>query len=126
MKHKTRSFIFSLLFAPCALIAYSITLINDTEYDLTAVIRGKKGVLIEEVSIPKYQTQNWIYDKKLLPDLEGQSIKDLTPFTVSWMCLGGKVFGVYPNVFPGMQISAKESPGAHFCEPKKDPPDIFP
>jgi len=122
MKFIKSSLLFSWIIAPILLTAHSITLNNDTEYDLTAIIRGRKGVLIEEVSVPAFKIKNWIYNPKILPDLQGQSITDLTPFTVSWMCLGGKVFAVCPNIVPGMQISPKDCDGSHYCEPKKDPP----
>lgn len=118
-----RGKLFIILFMiPLLVNAASIKLINDTEYDLTAILRGKSGVLLGEIFVKSFYTEEWTYNASLYETPPKGGINDFTPITVNWMCMGGKVYAVCENAIPGMEITANECEGSHWCEPKIEPP----
>jgi hypothetical protein len=118
-----RILFFILFFFPALFLnAAAITLINNTESDLTAVIRGKGGVLFGEVFVNAFYTKQWTYNPNLYETPPPGGISNYTPLTVSWICMGGKVYSVCEDIFPGMQVTAKDCEGSHWCPPKTEPP----
>ncbi len=118
--------VFAAICCFIAINAYSATLsfVNNSEYDLTVVARGKEGVLLVEMSVPSFQTIAWNYNKsgiysegKAGPKVE-ETEMTFAPYTVTWYCAGSRIFSVCEGVMPGQSVSAESCRGPQWCAPQ--------
>jgi hypothetical protein len=109
-----------LLLAP-GLFAGSIRLYNDSPYKLRAVIRGADGTYLGEMVVLPEHFNTWS-DSYPSFGPGGQNYTEspnrtMTPYTVSWYCLDGDVFGFCPNVATGAAVIAESCEGPRICKP---------
>lgn len=119
-----RLFLFLLLF-PLLLCANSVRLINNSPYDLRAVIRGGDGSFLSEMIIKSQKEMTWTDTYGNYGSNSGanesinQNSRSKTPYTVLWYCLAGASYGVSDNVATGAVATSQGSIGDRMCSPKK-------
>ena len=110
---------------PLLVQATSVRLINNSPYDLRAVIRGSDGSFLGEIVVRSQKETNWT-------DAYGQygvwgganstmneNYRSRTPYTILWYCLDGGDYAVCDNVATGGLVMAQGCPGARMCKPQK-------
>jgi hypothetical protein len=120
-------FYFSLFFCLfySALQAGTVRLINNSPYDLRAVIRGSGGAFLGEIVVRSQKESNWTdtYGQYGLWGGANGSINDnyrsQTPYTVLWYCLDGTDYAVCDTVSTGAVVMAQGCAGARMCKPQK-------
>lgn len=113
----------ALFFVQNALFAGSIKLVNNSLYDLKAVISGNDNTSLGEVIVGKNSFVYW----SDIPDEEGylggpENINknhpySYTPYRVLWLCMNGSEFALCEVVHTGSTVNAKDCPGVQICKP---------
>lgn len=102
--------------------SYSLTLINDSPFELTATIQGATGVVLGQETLQPNEQRHWSTD---MQTTEVKEIYDanfsLTPFTVVWKCAYKGYYSIITNVSPGATVKAHDGEGSKECTlpPKK-------
>ncbi|MFA6119613.1 MAG: hypothetical protein WCT85_02600 [Parachlamydiales bacterium] len=112
-------FFLPLLFLSYSIFADSITLYNDSPFQLTAVVQSADGnVLAENVMAPNQQS---VWDTNQISTqlkINYKSSTSYTPFTVIWRCDYQGYYSVCTNIAAGSMVTADSCPGPHYCQPK--------
>lgn len=93
--------------------ANSVSLLNNTNFTLRAVIFSADGTQVGEFVLNPRDAADWSDDY-----LEyGAEVSDASqvPFTVNWYCMGGSSFGVCTDVGPGTLVAAQSCGGVQEC-----------
>jgi hypothetical protein len=101
------------------LFADSVTLYNDSIFELTAIVRGANGKVLAQQTLAPGEQSGWNTDQKNT-ELEAQysTTSSYTPFTIVWQCSYEGIFSVGYNVASGATVVATECSGPHYCKPK--------
>lgn len=98
--------------------ANSISLFNDSEYTLKAVIYDASGTLLGEFVLNSRDAAEWSDDQ----DDFGTEIQDApeVPYSVDWSCMGGSAYSSCTDVAPGAVVTAQGCGGAQQCQQQKN------
>jgi hypothetical protein len=100
------------------LFGFSIMLMNDSSYPLTASIRGADGTILGQIVLQSGQQQRWSDDEYLRSHYSAPS-KSLTPYRVVWLCPYGGEYSRADDVSTAAYISAATcTQGSKYCQPK--------
>ncbi len=120
--------LFCLLFFPFFLHAGSVRLINNSPYDLRAVIRGNNGTILAELIVKSQKESDWA-DSYGQYGLYGgananvnQAYRSITPYQVAWYCTSGEPFGVCDTVSTGAVVMSQGCMGNRQCKPSSSQP----
>jgi hypothetical protein len=107
-------------FLPLSLIfADSITLYNDSAYELIAIVKGANGVVLAQKTLAPGEQSVWTTDQMSTQlDVEYDYTSSYTPYTVIWQCSYENIFSVCYNVAAGAIVQATSCSGPHYCKPK--------
>lgn len=112
-----------LILSFSALSFGSIRLNNDSPSKLRAVIRAADGTYLGEMVILPGHFNTWSTDYPSFgpggTNYEKQPSWSQTPYTVTWHCLDGGLFGVVDDVSPGALVTAGSSNGPRYCKPEE-------
>src|SRR5689334_2500431 len=114
-----------ILLFPFFLSAGSVRLINNSPYELRAVIRGSDGSYLSEMVIRSQKETVWTDTYGQFGNNGGanesvnQNYRSQTPYTVLWYCLAGDVYGVNDTVSTGAVVMAQGAIGNRMCSPQK-------
>jgi len=115
-------FCFAILTSFCAHAA-SVRLINDSPYQLRAVVRAADGTLLGEMVINSRQTSTWsdAYGK---PGYINQPTYSQTPYSILWYCMNGDDYSFCDDISTGSTVTAQSCSGGRLCKPppKKQTP----
>ncbi|KPK33209.1 MAG: hypothetical protein AMS24_01825 [Chlamydiae bacterium SM23_39] len=112
-----KSIIFSLLFK--SLFAYSLFLINDSPFQLTAIIQGANGMFLGQEILQAGEQKQWSTDIKRTEIKEIYNAQfSLTPFTVIWKCSYEGYYSICTEISPGATVRANFCLGSKTCTPK--------
>ncbi len=110
----------------CTLLhAGSVRLINNSSYDLRAVIRGSDGSYLGEVVVPAQNSISWqdsygSVGQSRGPNAQMESgYRSKTPYSVLWYCMDGKDYGLCDTVSTGAVVLSQGCAGARQCNPPK-------
>ncbi len=99
----------------------TLVLLNDSPYELTAVVYSASGVFLGQVIIQPGQQANWTENvgptSLKIPNAPSSS---QTPYTVIWRCSHGENFSMANDISTGANVSAMRCAGLHFCSPKQE------
>jgi len=118
-------FLWLFLLAPSFLLAGTVRLINNSPYDLRAVIRGGDGSYLGELVVRAQKESIWTdtYGQYGMYGGSNPSMNDnyrsKTPYTVLWYCLDGNDYAVCDTVSTGAVVTAQGCAGARMCKPQK-------
>ncbi len=122
---KFLTFVLIALFAPYLLFAGSVRLINNSPYDLRAVIRGSDGSFLSELVVKAQKETVWTDTYGQYGMYGGansgsnQNIRSKTPYTVLWYCMDGGDYAVCDTVSTGAVVTAQGCMGNRMCKPQK-------
>lgn len=110
-----KGIVLSLLGAlPCMAFGGTVVLVNDSPYNLTAVVLAADGTVVGNQEMPPQANKTWS------GGWSGGSSSQ-TPYRVHWYCSdGGNEFSVCTNVSPGAMAVAQTCPGNKTCPLPKD------
>ncbi len=110
---------------PCFIQAGTVRLINNSPYDLRAVIRGSDGSYLGEVVVRAQNETVWTdtygqygFYGGANPNVN-QNYRSKTPYTVLWYCLDGADYALCDTVSTGAVVTAQGCLGARMCKPQK-------
>lgn len=97
----------------------SITLYNDSAFELVAVVRAANGKVVAQKTLAPGEQSIWSPDQ-ISTDL---SIKydyssSYTPFTVVWHCSYEGIYSACYGLASGSMCVATQCSGPHYCNPK--------
>ena len=111
--------IFLLCIFVSNVFSFSLFLINDSPFELIAVVQSADGRFIGQVSLQPGEQSQWS------TDMQRSDLKDiydaktsLTPLTVIWKCSYEGYYSVCSNVSPGGVVKASQCDGSKSCKPK--------
>jgi hypothetical protein len=112
--------IFLLMFAIVSIaVGDSITLYNDSVFELIAIVRGADGTLLAQQTFSPGEQSVWSTDQMSTSlDVPYDASSSYTPYTVIWKCSYQGVFSVCYNVASGAIVVATGCAGAGYCNPK--------
>ncbi|MFA5250796.1 MAG: hypothetical protein WC371_05265 [Parachlamydiales bacterium] len=94
----------------------SLFLINDSDWPLTAEIRGADGTVFDAVSLPPSGQKRWSTElSESQAQMPSEPAYSLTPFTVVWRCPQKGTYSVCSNVQPGATVTANSCQGNYRC-----------
>ncbi len=126
MKLKLCVFVFlgALLF-PLLIFAGSVRLINNSPYDLRAVVRGADGTYLSEIIVKSQKESTWTDTYGNYGTYGGanarvnQNYRSRTPYTVIWYCMDGGDYAVCDMVSTGAVVTSQGCMGNRMCKPRK-------
>ncbi|MBS0604797.1 MAG: hypothetical protein JSS60_07155 [Verrucomicrobia bacterium] len=98
--------------------ANSVSLFNDSEYTLKAVIYDANGTLLGEFVMNPRDATDWS-DNDMNFGTETQYSSQI-PYTVNWSCMSGNPYGSCNNVASGSVVTAQSCGGAQECQQQQD------
>ncbi len=114
-----------LIALPYFLCAGTVRLINNSPYDLRAVIRGSDGSFLGEIVVKSQKETVWTdtYGQfgtygGATPNLN-DNYRSQTPYTVLWYCLDGNDYAVCDTVSTGALVMSQGCMGSRMCKPQK-------
>lgn len=119
-------FVSLFFFLSMSAFAGSIQLINNTSYDLKAVISGNDNSQLGEVVIGKNSFVYWSDipgERGYLgkpQDINKNSPYSRSPYRVVWLCMNGSEFAICEVVHTASQVTAKQCPGPQMCRPSEE------
>jgi hypothetical protein len=125
-----KKWIYCLMFFPLLLYAGSVRLINNSPYDLRAVVRGADGSFLGEVVVKAQKETAWTDTYGQYGTYGGagadanQNYRSKTPYTVLWYCLDGSDYAVCDTVSTGAIVTAQSCAGSRMCKPNRR--DVYP
>jgi hypothetical protein len=117
-----------ILFLGCFLssflFSYSLWLINDSAFELNAIVHTATGDFIGQDTLQPGQQKLWSSGNKQ-PVLNefNNSKSSMFPFTVTWQCSYEGIYSVVQDVFSGQVVKASQGLGSKSCKKKSDKPD---
>ena len=114
------SFLFAVL-SFSFLFAGSVMLLNDSPFELTAIVQGADGSYLGQVTIAPGEQNSFVTDLKAVK-FESPNIPDvsLTPYTVLWRCPYEGYYSTNTNVAPASLTRASDGSGPKYCAPKPE------
>jgi hypothetical protein len=110
------------------LYAGTVRLVNNSHFDLRAVVRGADGTFLSEVVVHAQNIANWTDSYHAAgayegppPGQEQSGYQSKTPYTVIWSCMDGSDYSVCDGVATGATVTALGCPGARACRPPPPP-----
>lgn len=100
--------------------AGTVRLVNDSAYQLTAVIRAADGTKLGELNVPAQQTMSWNSYWGGVGNIQYNDVSQ-TPYTVLWFCPEGAPFSVCQGVSTGSTVTALSCDGTKSCKQKTKP-----
>lgn len=116
--------ILCLLF-PIFLSAGTVRLVNNSPYDLRAVVRGSDGSYLAELVVKAQKETVWTDTYGQFGLYGGsnaainQNVRSKTPYTVLWYCLDGGDYAVCDTVSTGALVMAQGCQGNRICQARK-------
>ncbi len=95
--------------------AFTLLLINDTPFFLTAVVQGNNGITITTEAVKPKERKKVEIDISR-GQLSSPKNPSYTPMNVFWRCPNGGLSGVVSNVMPATWVFASSSVGQRSCE----------
>jgi hypothetical protein len=123
-----RRFLFialGMIFCPYLVFAGTVRLINNSPYDLRAVIRGGDGSYLGEIIVKAQKESVWTDSYGNYGTYGGadahvnQNYRSKTPYTILWYCLDGNSYAVCDTVSTGAVVTAQGCMGPRMCKPSK-------
>ena len=116
------------------LSAGSVRLFNDSSSALRVTIRGANGTYLGEMILNSYHGSTWTdtfghMGNYGMGNITGkQSTSSQTPYNVTWHCLSGDNFSVWPQVPDAGMANAMGGDGPKTCKPaqEKKKPEPYP
>src|SRR5271156_5447731 len=111
----------SLFFFPFLLHAGTVRLVNNSPYDLRAVIRGSDGSYLGEIVVRAQKESVWTDTYGQYGQYGGanpnlnENYRSQTPYTVLWYCLDGGDYAVCDTVSTGAVVTAQGCAGNRMC-----------
>ncbi len=118
----------SMIFFPFLLFAGTVRLINNSPYDLRAVIRGGDGSFLSEVVIKSQKETVWTDTYGNFGTYGGsngdlnQAYRSKTPYSVLWYCLDGGDYAFCDIVATGAVVTSQSCMGNRMCKPQRQEP----
>ncbi len=104
-----------------SLFSASLFLINDSKWQLTALIEAADGTKLDTVVLEKGKKIRWnteLYNSKAkVPQVTTYS---LTPFTVTWLCPNKGTYSVCTAISSGATVSAHSGFGNFRCTTEEE------
>ncbi len=101
------------------IFADSVTLYNDTPFELTAVVQSANGRVLAQKSMQPGEQSNWDTDQDVTQlDVDYNVQTSYTPYTVIWRCSYQGFYSVCTNVATGAIVTANACNGPRYCRPK--------
>lgn len=104
-----------LLVWSVSLQSNSLTIINDSPFPLDAALYAADGSVLGQYSLAPRERVKWNDDYEVAPNPNLSQ----TPYTVTWICKTGGIYGVCNTVSPGASVFAQGAQGNLLCLPKK-------
>jgi hypothetical protein len=98
--------------------ANSVSLFNDSQYTLKAVIYDANGTLLGEFVLNPRDATDWS-DNDMNFGNETQYSAQI-PYTVNWSCMNGTAYGSCNNVAAGATVTAQSCGGAQECQQQQN------
>ena len=117
-----------ILFLICfssVLQANSVRLINNSPYNLRAVVRGSDGSFLGEFIVNTQDETSWVDTSGQYGSMgganarAGQAYRSKTPYTVLWYCMDGSDYAMCDTVSTGAVVTAQSCSGAKMCKTEK-------
>lgn len=116
-----------LLFLSLASLAHanSIRLLNNSPYNLRAVIRGSDGSFLGELVLKAQDENTWADTSGQYGSMgganarTGQDYRSKTPYTVLWYCMDGADYAMCDTVSTGAMVTSQSCMGARMCKTEK-------
>ncbi len=93
--------------------ANSISLFNDSQYTLKAMIYDANSTILGEFILNPRDAIEWSDDQNNF-GTEMQYAPQ-TPYSVNWYCMGGSPYGICNNVAAGATVTAQSCGGNQEC-----------
>jgi len=107
------------LFPISFLFADSVTLYNDSAFELTAIVQAATGKILAQKTFHPGEQSTWDSDQTSTQlETDYDSSGSYTPYTVIWRCSYEGYFSVCSNIASGAMVTANSCPGSKFCKPK--------
>lgn len=107
-------FIFFSMFCSF-LFSYHLYLVNDSPFDLFAIIYAATGDPIGRVTLRPGEQQPWDSTKEVY-----NAKRSMTPFVVEWKCSYEGVYSINQNVSNSSVVKAGQGYGSKTCRKKSD------
>ncbi len=114
-------FFLFFIFTSFSAFGASFLLINDSVWQLTALIEAADGTDLDQVTLTPGEQFRWsteLYNSKVKENQVPSS--SLTPFTITWLCPQKGTYSVCSNVGPGATVTASSGAGTYRCTTKKE------
>ena len=117
--------VLGIIFFPFFLHAGTVRLVNNSPYDLRAVIRGSDGSILGELVVKSQKETVWTDTYGNYGTYGGananlnENYRSKTPYTVLWYCLDGGNYAVCDTVSTGGLVMAQSCIGPRMCKPQK-------
>ncbi len=112
MNQWTRFFFLMFCTIAGSVFADSISLFNDSQYTLKAIIYDANGTLMGEFILNPRDASQWSNDQNFGSEM---SYTSQSPYTVNWLCMGGSGYGSCNNVAAGSTVTAQGCGGVQEC-----------
>ncbi len=115
--------VLGMILSPYLLFAGSVRLVNNSPYDLRAVIRGADGTFLGEVIVKSQKETSWTDTYGNYGTSGGanasvnQAYRSRTPYTILWYCMTGTDYAVCDTVSTGAVVTSQGCLGARMCKP---------
>lgn len=119
MKKVLWSLILGVCFYGQALFAESVILINDSAFQLRAVVQGADGTELGQVTVPPGNTMTWSPSFCSMSEEQMNAPRSQTPYNVFWYCPEGSSYSVCMAVPNGGAVTAQSGSGPLLCKQKK-------
>lgn len=114
-------FLSFFIFLTGCLFSYSVTLLNDSPFELTALVQGADGTHLGEEHLQPGEQRQWSTDIKKTDVKEiYDAPSSLTPFTIIWKCAYKGYYSINNEVAPASLVKATDGDGAKTCAPKPE------
>jgi hypothetical protein len=117
-----KKFLFFTAALFCSYIySFSLFLINDSPFELTAIVQAATGDFIGQEFLQPGEQKQWYSEIKKTVIKELYRAKgSTTPFSVTWQCAYEGIYSVSQNVAPGSVVKASEGEGSKNCKKKPE------
>lgn len=117
-------FLFLGCFLSSFLFSYSLWLINDSAFELNAVVYTATGAPLGQDTLQPGQQKLWNSGntQAVLNELNN-SKSSMFPFSVTWQCSYLGIYSVVQDVFSGQVVKASQGSGSKSCKKKGDKQD---
>lgn len=99
-----------------AVFAGSVTMLNDSPFQLRAIILSAQGDNLGSVTVMPTHQITW------QDSYSGGQTFSNTPYSVIWYCMEGREYGIWTNVGSGALVTATGAEGPRICPVKPPPP----